>query len=112
MSISCPEQFDAVLMQLSAKVSCFRTFGGQEYKQLESTIQCELHRGHCYINRTSGHDNHCRFDHSEMTLWAKKIVSRPYLIIHKCKLTEWQIGPWSSNDLQPAALHELRPWAN
>lgn len=63
------------------------------YKQLESTIRCELHRGHCYIDHTSGHDNHRRLDHSEMTLWAKKIVSytstsacsktKTYIIVHR-----------------------------
>ncbi|KAG1777587.1 hypothetical protein EV702DRAFT_945908, partial [Suillus placidus] len=43
------------------------------YKQLESQIRCELHHGHCFVNCTSGYDNHCRLDHAEMTLWAKKI---------------------------------------
>ncbi|KAG2140763.1 hypothetical protein BD769DRAFT_1333934, partial [Suillus cothurnatus] len=43
------------------------------YKQLESQIRCELHHGHCFIDRTSGYDNHHRLDHAEMTLWAKKI---------------------------------------
>lgn len=47
----------------------------KSYKLLESTIRCELHHGHCFVDRTSSHDNHCRLDHSEMTLWAKKIVS-------------------------------------
>ncbi|KAG1746510.1 hypothetical protein EDB19DRAFT_1631718 [Suillus lakei] len=45
------------------------------YKQLESQIRCELHHGHCFVDRTSGYDNHRRLDHAEMTLWAKKIVS-------------------------------------
>ncbi|KAG2090411.1 hypothetical protein BD769DRAFT_1679693 [Suillus cothurnatus] len=44
------------------------------YKQLESQIRCELHHGHCFIDRTSGYDDHCRLDHAEMTLWAKKIA--------------------------------------
>jgi hypothetical protein len=45
------------------------------YKQLESQIRCKLHHGHCFIDCTSGYDNHRRLDHAEMTLWAKKIVS-------------------------------------
>jgi len=45
------------------------------YKQLESQIRCELHCGHCFVDRTSGYDNHRRLNHAEMTLWAKKIVS-------------------------------------
>ncbi|KAG1811050.1 hypothetical protein EV424DRAFT_1327815 [Suillus variegatus] len=44
------------------------------YKQLECHIRCELHRGHCFIDRTSGYDDHHRLDHAEMTLWAKKII--------------------------------------
>ena len=47
----------------------------KSYRQLESAIRCELHRGHCFVDRTSGHDNHRRLSHEEMTLWAKKIVS-------------------------------------
>ncbi|KAG1742267.1 uncharacterized protein EDB91DRAFT_1028277, partial [Suillus paluster] len=43
------------------------------YKQLESQIRCELHCGHCFIDRTSGCDNHRHLNHAEMTLWAKKI---------------------------------------
>ncbi|KAG1740559.1 hypothetical protein EDD22DRAFT_738811, partial [Suillus occidentalis] len=46
------------------------------YKQLESQIRCELHHGHCFVDRMSGYDNHRRLDHAEMTLWAKKIVTR------------------------------------
>jgi len=45
------------------------------YKQLESAIRCELHHGHCFVDRTGSIDNHRCLDHSEMTLWAKKIVS-------------------------------------
>jgi hypothetical protein len=47
----------------------------KSYHQLEHAIRCELHHGHCFVDRTSGHDSHRRLDHSEMTLWAKKIVS-------------------------------------
>ena len=42
------------------------------YKQLESAIQCELHHRHCFVDGTSGHNNHCHLSHEEMTLWAKK----------------------------------------
>ncbi|KAG1851556.1 hypothetical protein C8R48DRAFT_612642 [Suillus tomentosus] len=49
------------------------------YKQLECHIRCELHRGHCFIDRTSGYDNHHRLDHAEMTLWAKKNCNPPPL---------------------------------
>ena len=45
------------------------------YKQLEATIRCETHHGHCFVDRTNGADSHRRLDHAEMTLWAKKIVS-------------------------------------
>ncbi|KAG1717969.1 hypothetical protein EDB19DRAFT_1838835 [Suillus lakei] len=46
------------------------------YKQLESQIRCELHHGHCFVDCTSGYDNHRRLDHAEMTLWAKKIPNQ------------------------------------
>ena len=45
------------------------------YNQLECTIRCEAHCGHCYIDRVNGLDNHRRLDHAQMSLWAKKIVS-------------------------------------
>ncbi|KAG1878157.1 hypothetical protein F4604DRAFT_1522967, partial [Suillus subluteus] len=45
------------------------------YKQLECHIRCELHHGHCFIDHTSGYDNHRHLDHAEMTLWAKKIIT-------------------------------------
>ena len=45
------------------------------YKQLERMIWCELHHGHCFVDCSSGYDNHHCLDHSEMTLWAKMIVS-------------------------------------
>ena len=45
------------------------------YNQLERATQCEAHRGHCFIDRVNGLDNHRRLDHAQMTLWAKKIVS-------------------------------------
>ncbi|KIL54471.1 hypothetical protein M378DRAFT_92481 [Amanita muscaria Koide BX008] len=43
------------------------------YNQLECTIRCEAHHGHCFIDCVNGLDNHQRLDHAQMTLWAKKI---------------------------------------
>ncbi|KAF8876599.1 hypothetical protein CPB84DRAFT_1828973 [Gymnopilus junonius] len=43
------------------------------YKQLEAILRCELHHGHCFVDRTNGMDNHRRLSHAEMTLWAKKM---------------------------------------
>ncbi|KAG1882071.1 hypothetical protein F4604DRAFT_1536680, partial [Suillus subluteus] len=54
------------------------------YKQLECHIRCELHHGHCFIDCTSGYDNHRRLDHAEMTLWAKKITPSPPLLSQQC----------------------------
>ncbi|KAM6497032.1 hypothetical protein JOM56_007505 [Amanita muscaria] len=45
----------------------------KSFEQLEAATRCELHHGHCFVSRTGGFDNHRRLDHSEMTLWAKKI---------------------------------------
>ncbi|KAG2050618.1 hypothetical protein BDR06DRAFT_974377 [Suillus hirtellus] len=44
------------------------------YKQLECHIRCKLHHGHCFIDCTSGYDNHHHLNHTKMTLWAKKIA--------------------------------------
>ncbi|KIM91128.1 hypothetical protein PILCRDRAFT_1331 [Piloderma croceum F 1598] len=67
----------------------------KSYKQLESAIRCELHHGHCFINRTSGHNNHRHLNHSEMTLWAKKIslgqvtiYNTPHCLNFDCGLTK------------------------
>ena len=53
------------------------------YKQLEANTQCEVHHGHCFISCMGGHDNHCCLDHSEMGLWAKKVVS---FLFHKTNM--------------------------
>lgn len=45
------------------------------YKQLSEETRCEAHHSHCHITRQGGSDNHYRFSHQEMTLWAKKMVS-------------------------------------
>ncbi|KAI9443523.1 hypothetical protein H4582DRAFT_2054510 [Lactarius indigo] len=46
----------------------------QAYKELEIALRCEAHRGHCYVDRLGGRDNHKRLDHKAMTFWAKKIT--------------------------------------
>jgi hypothetical protein len=53
------------------------------YKQLEVTVRCEMHHGHCFVDRSNGADNHCRLDHAEMTLWAKKTVCLPSFYDHE-----------------------------
>ena len=79
------------------------------YKQLEGHTRCELHRGHCFVDRTSGYDNHRRLDHAEMTLWAKKIVSLTSMhseMIHNAT----GLVSWPCDDLQSPSLSQLRPW--
>ncbi|KAH9026936.1 hypothetical protein EDB83DRAFT_2319709 [Lactarius deliciosus] len=46
----------------------------QAYKELEITLRCEAHKGHCYVNRLGGRDNHKCLDHRAMTFWAKKMT--------------------------------------
>ena len=48
----------------------------QAFKQLEATIKCEAHKGHCLVDHTGGRDNHRRLNFVEMTQWAQKIVSK------------------------------------
>ncbi|KAH8977708.1 hypothetical protein EDB86DRAFT_2817057 [Lactarius hatsudake] len=45
------------------------------FKQLENTLRCEAHRGHCYVDRSGGRDNHQRLTLGKMTEWAKEVVS-------------------------------------
>ena len=66
----------------------------KSYKQLEAMTQCESHHRHCFISRLGGFDNHCRLDHSEMTLWAKKIVRQLHLFMMTMYLTYFKVpGP-------------------
>ncbi|KAF8274612.1 hypothetical protein EI94DRAFT_1561097 [Lactarius quietus] len=44
------------------------------FKQLEATIKCEAHKGHCFMECLGGRDNHRCLNHQEMTLWAQAIV--------------------------------------
>ncbi|KAI0682754.1 hypothetical protein BC835DRAFT_1424041 [Cytidiella melzeri] len=44
------------------------------FRNLAAETHCELHGGHCHVNRQAGPGkDHRRLDHREMTLWAKKI---------------------------------------
>ncbi|EGN96715.1 hypothetical protein SERLA73DRAFT_154179 [Serpula lacrymans var. lacrymans S7.3] len=54
------------------------------FKQLEKATQCELHQGHCFIDRPSGRDVHRHLSHDEMT-FPKKLSLLP--LSPKCKLT-------------------------
>ncbi|KAF8262287.1 hypothetical protein EI94DRAFT_1704899 [Lactarius quietus] len=44
------------------------------FKQLEATIKCEAHKGHCFMECSGGQDNHQCLILQEMTLWAQAIV--------------------------------------
>lgn len=71
------------------------------YKQLEATVWCEFHCGHFFIDCTNRHDNHCWLDHSEMSLWAKNIVSHPCSLIqndnlHDCERSLGQATIYNS----------------
>ncbi|EGO22327.1 hypothetical protein SERLADRAFT_440352 [Serpula lacrymans var. lacrymans S7.9] len=63
------------------------------FKQLEKATQCELHQGHCFIDRPSGRDVHRHLSHDEMTFTQprqkcpspKKLSLLP--LSPKCKLT-------------------------
>ncbi|KAH9009474.1 hypothetical protein EDB85DRAFT_2162692 [Lactarius pseudohatsudake] len=46
----------------------------QAYKELEIALKCEAHKGHCFVDRLGGRDNHKRLDHRAMTFWAKKMT--------------------------------------
>jgi hypothetical protein len=72
------------------------------FNQFEQTIRCETHRGHCFIERTNGLDSHRHLDHSEMTLWAKKIVSLRSYCAMGGKLMVVLSRPWAK---QPYITH-------
>ncbi|KAG1792603.1 uncharacterized protein HD556DRAFT_1209294, partial [Suillus plorans] len=54
------------------------------YKQLESQIRCELHHGHCFVDRTSGYDNHPK---------SKTPSPPPLLQPHHFDTTAWSKTP-------------------
>ncbi|KAI0089837.1 hypothetical protein BDY19DRAFT_905570 [Irpex rosettiformis] len=45
----------------------------KSFRQLEAATRCDKHDGHCYLERNMSGETHRSLDHSEMTLWAKKI---------------------------------------
>ncbi|KAH8977576.1 hypothetical protein EDB86DRAFT_2837683 [Lactarius hatsudake] len=52
------------------------------FKQLENTLRCEAHRGHCYVDRSGGRDNHQRLTLGKMTEWAKEVSMGRTSIYH------------------------------
>ncbi|KAF8890354.1 hypothetical protein BD779DRAFT_1671320 [Infundibulicybe gibba] len=63
------------------------------YKQLEQQIKCELHQGHCFVDRPAGYDNHRRLSHAEMTLWAKMIAIGKATIYNPPHCLSFDRGP-------------------
>ncbi|KAG2363988.1 hypothetical protein BDR07DRAFT_1280910 [Suillus spraguei] len=92
--LSDAEAFHITMEQICHKASNARTHFRainedsmqlKAYKQLECQIRCELHHSHCFIDHTSGYDNHCHLNHAEITLWAKKILSSTNALLEKNK---------------------------
>ena len=51
----------------------------KSFSQLDIALKCEAHKGHCFVARSSGQDNHRRLSLKDMTLWAQKMVSDYFL---------------------------------
>ncbi|KAH9161479.1 hypothetical protein EDB89DRAFT_1913865 [Lactarius sanguifluus] len=47
----------------------------QAFKELDIKLKCEAHKGHCFVDRSGGCDNHKRLDHRDLTVWAQQIAS-------------------------------------
>ncbi|KAH9025883.1 hypothetical protein EDB85DRAFT_2149506 [Lactarius pseudohatsudake] len=47
----------------------------QAFKELDITLKREAHKGHCFVDRSGGRDNHKRLDHRDLTVWAQQIAS-------------------------------------
>ncbi|KAF8872379.1 hypothetical protein BD779DRAFT_1382497, partial [Infundibulicybe gibba] len=70
-----------------------------------------LHKGHCYVDRTSGHDNHRRLNHPEMTLWAKKIALGQATIYNPPNCLSFDRAPddWMARPLSPSPAGQREP---
>ncbi|KAM6501941.1 hypothetical protein JOM56_001918 [Amanita muscaria] len=79
----------------------------KSFEQLEAATRCESHHGHCFVSRTGGFDNHHRLDHSEMTLWAKKISLGQATIYNPPHCLNFDIGP---SRLSTGRAWPVWPW--
>ncbi|KAG1765170.1 hypothetical protein EV702DRAFT_943726, partial [Suillus placidus] len=81
------------------------------YKQLESQIRCELHHGHCFVDRTSGYDNHRpkRPCHSGVHITIQNITppllqprnSSPPLLLQPCNSSPLPLLQLHNSSLPP-----------
>jgi len=75
------------------------------FKQLETALNCEAHRGHCVVDHSGGRDNHRRLSHGDMSLWAKQIVSDYFM--RKFTWYSPSVVNWQGDGLQPPAQPQL-----